>query len=301
MQSKPCCPGSPSCSFNQHRPAARADSSHSDLAPIAHRPPHDPYAATVVPILPSRLAWTGCHCHSVSRIFTSNPCDEDLRCKHRTGRLAHLLHPLLQIEDFFVPTSDRLPGSTELSLTASTQPRLEIPLLGPHAYNHISLLPNMRSPAPGEVMDITNMLNNKGMHHQQALPGHLPLIKADPIIERSVSPHGSEHSHYSSHSLARSYSSQGLPGPLHMSAMQNGIPLPGYPDMHGMNGMPHMQMPAMVQQGHEQPMPQLAKAYACSTCSKGFARRSDLARHGMLLELSRTRRSRTLTCPRTHP
>ena len=139
----------------------------------------------------------------------------------------------------------------------------------------------MRSPAPGEVMDITTMLNNKGgMHHQQALPGHLPLIKADPIMERSVSPHGSEHSHYSAHSLARSYSSQGLSGSMPMHGMPTSIPLPGYPDMHGMNGMSNIPMHGMPQ-GHDQPSPPLTKAYACGTCGKGFARRSDLARHGM--------------------
>ncbi|KAH8170375.1 zinc-finger double domain-containing protein [Sarocladium implicatum] len=137
----------------------------------------------------------------------------------------------------------------------------------------------MRSPAPGEVMDITTMLNNKGgMHHQQALPGHLPLIKADPIMERSVSPHGSEHSHYSAHSLARSYSSQGLSGSMPMHGMPTSIPLPGYPDMHGMNGMSNIPMHGMPQ-GHDQPSPPLTKAYACGTCGKGFARRSDLARH----------------------
>lgn len=132
-------------------------------------------------------------------------------------------------------------------------------------------------------MDITNIMNNKngGMHHQQALPGHLSLMKHDPIMERSASPHGSEHSHYSTNSIARSYTSQGpMQTPMHMSPIPNGMQMTGYPDMHGMHGMTNLHMQHIPQQPQEEPPQPLAKAYPCSTCGKGFARRSDLARHG---------------------
>ena len=140
----------------------------------------------------------------------------------------------------------------------------------------------MRSPAPGEVMDITNMLNNKsGVAQQQPLPGHLHLGKADPIMERSDSPHGSEHSHYSGHSIARSYSSQNaMQASMHMPGMPGGMPLPGYPEMPGLNGLSAMHMAHIPPQDQDQTSQPLAKAYPCSTCGKGFARRSDLARHG---------------------
>lgn len=128
-------------------------------------------------------------------------------------------------------------------------------------------------------------------HHHQGLP-HPQLVAA---IERSNSPHGSESSHYSQprpggalESLnglgnARPY---GSPSSMH-SSMQASMPLqdpnippgmmiPGMPPMpnagQGMSVYTHTPPPKT-----ENPPP--VKAYPCSTCGKGFARRSDLARH----------------------
>ena len=143
----------------------------------------------------------------------------------------------------------------------------------------------MRSPAPTEVMDITNMLNKKGQL-QQLNPGlldhqHQAFVKHEPGMERSASPHGSEHSQYSNPHIARAYPSPAaMQAPMHIpNPMPAAMQLPGFPEMPNMGGMPNMHMQQMQQQPPPPPQ-QPIKAYPCSTCGKGFARRSDLARHG---------------------
>lgn len=153
--------------------------------------------------------------------------------------------------------------------------------------------------SPG-VMHITNVMDEKRMHHS-ATPEHHQMHQHQPhpglphpqlvaAIDRSGSPHGSESSHYSAprgggalESLngmgnARPY---GSPTSMHTSIpMQDPnmshMMIPGMPQMQSVGqGMPvytHTPPPKT-----ENPPP--VKAYPCSTCGKGFARRSDLARH----------------------
>ncbi|PNY28208.1 Zinc finger protein with KRAB and SCAN domains 3 [Tolypocladium capitatum] len=139
-------------------------------------------------------------------------------------------------------------------------------------------------------MDLTNMLNKKrGSVSQQHLPGlsadyqfhQLPLVKQEPDMERSVSPHMSEHSSYSTpHSMPRPYGSpSAMQASMHMpTSIPAAMTMAAYQDMPGgMSSVPNMAMQQMSHQA-QHPQPPL-KAYPCSTCGKGFARRSDLARH----------------------
>jgi hypothetical protein len=106
--------------------------------------------------------------------------------------------------------------------------------------------------------------------------------------ERGTSPHGSEHSRYSTPRLVGQMN--GMNGAPNMrypspSAMQNPLPMlqQPYRTENGYeNGM--MQQDNISEPGRQLPGDGVAqKAFPCSTCGKGFARRSDLARHGKCL------------------
>lgn len=97
--------------------------------------------------------------------------------------------------------------------------------------------------------------------------------------ERGNSPHDSEHSRYSAPRLGQL---NGMNGP-------NGMRYPSPTAMQ--SPLPMMQQPyrsensfdsSMMQQGRQTPVEAVQKAFPCGTCGKGFARRSDLARHGTL-------------------
>jgi hypothetical protein len=140
-------------------------------------------------------------------------------------------------------------------------------------------------------------------------------VKSENGSERGVSPHASDHGRYPPPSQALPpYPPMGGPMPNYAPDMRYpsptasmGMPAPmlnGYnpnaPDhgyaqrpVDGPNGQQQQGQPGQQQgqQANGQPGPTVRmtstengppKAFACSTCGKGFARRSDLARHGML-------------------
>jgi hypothetical protein len=146
-------------------------------------------------------------------------------------------------------------------------------------------------------MDIKQIVNSKGskgaaaaaadpaqdLHllHTISHANGFPLSETG--SERGTSPHGSEHSRYSTPRLVSQ-----------MNGM-NGAPNMRYPSPTAMqNPLPMLQQPyrpengydsSGMQQDHNEPGRLLGdnapqKAFPCSTCGKGFARRSDLARHG---------------------
>lgn len=130
-------------------------------------------------------------------------------------------------------------------------------------------------------------------HPQYAQPAYLNgRIKSENGSERGISPHPSDPS--SRYSSTPAQSIAGYP------TMQNSY-MDRYPSPAGMNvGAPMMNNYNSTSQAPDHPYPGPPapalerrptsetpqstgppKAFACSTCGKGFARRSDLARHGM--------------------
>lgn len=156
-------------------------------------------------------------------------------------------------------------------------------------------------------MDITTMLNSKGPSttvnpEHQFSQLNSQLNKAVQLHNQVGSETGSDLGNNSDHSSV--YSSRSTKALQTLPHMPNGIRYPspsqlqppismlasGYPAPHLSleNGYMHSQHrgqehhrtthfdePGAVSGGNES-----VKAFACTTCNKGFARRSDLARHG---------------------
>jgi hypothetical protein len=135
-------------------------------------------------------------------------------------------------------------------------------------------------------MDIGNILNAKGNAAAAAeARRQQQLAQATPMSNESNSDMGSEQG---------SISSQ--PQPLHpSSSIPNKYPSP-IPTAQNMHIMPSgfqadaAQDNAYPQNGDVNALrptsDQTSKSFACSHCNKGFARRSDLARHGKIALVS---------------
>lgn len=148
-------------------------------------------------------------------------------------------------------------------------------------------------------MDITNILNTKGAaaaaaaagpNADQQLRDQLAHAAAnshsmsETASDRGVSPHGSEHSSRYSGPGMNMNSMNGMNGQMRYpspTAMQSPLPmLQGYRPENGFDS-PMMQQDMSRAPGRQPSDGNVApKAFPCSTCNKGFARRSDLARHG---------------------
>lgn len=167
---------------------------------------------------------------------------------------------------------------------------------------------NMQYEVPLPI-SMNHDMSTNGHYAQQNLyvPTGGNRIKSEAGSERGVSPHTSDHSsRYSSQTPQNSVAYQQIAAQL-----TNGMRYPSPSQMPQQNGMSmlqhsyhpngpqdqsYQQQPAQmgavqqaVSQADQSPMEGgrtstgstgLPKAFACSTCSKGFARRSDLARHG---------------------
>lgn len=117
------------------------------------------------------------------------------------------------------------------------------------------------------------MANGQHLQHYTDLAGR---SISDAGFERGMSPHLSDRGHYgrpSNHLQGLSMST--IPHQEQFSMVSNPYPTPTNSIEGGYSHAREDQLPTPVSDS-----PAQTKAFACSNCGKGFARRSDLARHG---------------------
>ncbi|CZS98938.1 hypothetical protein WAI453_008465 [Rhynchosporium graminicola] len=123
--------------------------------------------------------------------------------------------------------------------------------------------------------------NAQDLHLLQSISQANSMPMSDTGSERGNSPHDSEHSRYSAPRYSQLNGMNGAPKTMRYpspTAMQNPLPMlqqPYRPDNGFDNGVMQQENVQSRQVGDVT----VQKAFPCSSCGKGFARRSDLARH----------------------
>lgn len=135
-------------------------------------------------------------------------------------------------------------------------------------------------------MDIGNMLNSKNAAAAQAAAeAQLQQQLAHAAQLRNAGVHTPASQHGDPHMYG-----QNATQPLHpMTNLSTNIKYEHAQSPHGMQMMPNGYMSNAQENTYTKPesassrlsTDSAPKAFACSTCAKGFARRSDLARHGL--------------------
>lgn len=162
---------------------------------------------------------------------------------------------------------------------------------------------NMQYEVPMAIPMHNDLTNTHYTTQNLYVPNGNNRIKSEHGSDRGVSPHNSEHSsRYSSQTpqqngmafIANSlqqavprYPSPSMQQQSNMPLIQHSFhPNPGSDAYQQQAQMGAVQTPMQQEQvsseGGRPSGSGLPKAFACSTCAKGFARRSDLARHGTL-------------------